>query len=69
MINIAGPYDAQAEPLLRSLGLPSINDMIYQESVSLVYKAVNNQAPIYLTNLFNKYPLYQLDHFSIPNEI
>ena len=48
------PYDAPAEPLLKSLGLPSVNNMIYQESASMVYKAVNNQAPIYLTTLFNR---------------
>ena len=39
------PYDAPAEPLLKSLGLPSVNDMTYQESASTVCKAVNNQAP------------------------
>ena len=48
------PYDAPAEPLLRSLGLPSVNDKIYQEPASMVYKAVNNQVPIYLTTLFNR---------------
>ena len=42
---MANKYDAPAEPLLRSRGLPSVNDMIYQESASMVYKAVNNQAP------------------------
>ena len=32
------PYDAPAEPLLKCLGWPSVNDMIYQESASMVYK-------------------------------
>ena len=32
------PYDAPAEPLLKSLGLPSVNNMIYQESASMVIK-------------------------------
>ena len=50
------PYDAPAEPL-KILGLPSVNNIIYQESASMVYKAVNNQVPIYLTTLFNKVPL------------
>ena len=48
------PYDAPAEPLLKSLGLPSINEMAHQESASMVYKAVDNQTPIYLTTLFNR---------------
>ena len=47
-------YDAPAEPLLKTLGLPSIKEMVHQESASMVYKAVNNQAPIYLTTLFNR---------------
>ena len=47
------PYEAPAEPLLKSLRLPSVND-IYQESASMVSKAVNNQAPIYLTTHFNR---------------
>ena len=48
------PYDAPAEPLLKSLGLPSINEMVHQESASMVYKAVNDQLPINLTTLFNR---------------
>ena len=47
------PYDAPTEPRLKILGLASVNDMIYQESASMVYKGVNNQSPIYLTILFN----------------
>ena len=48
------PFDAPAEPLLKSLRLPSINEMLHQESTSMIYKTVNNQAPIYLTTLFNR---------------
>ena len=47
------PNDAPTEPLLRSLGLPSVNEMVHRESTSIVYKTVNNQAPIYLTTLLN----------------
>ena len=47
------PYDAPAEPFVKSLGLTSINETVHQKSASMVYKAVNNQAPIYLTTLFN----------------
>ena len=47
------PYDAPAKPLLRKLGLPSIAEMIRQESASMVYKAINGQGPTYLSSLFN----------------
>ena len=47
------PYDAPAKPLLRKLRLPSIAEMIRQESVSMVYRAINGQAPTYLSSLFN----------------
>ena len=40
--------DIPAELLLKSRGLPSNNEMVHQESASMVYKAVNDQAPIYL---------------------
>ena len=48
------PYDAPAAPLLKSLGLPSVNEMVRYESASMIYKAVNNQASIFLTVLFNR---------------
>ena len=47
------PYDAPAKPLLRLLRLPSIAEMIRQESASMVYKAINGKAPTYLSSLFN----------------
>ena len=47
------PYDAPAKPLLRHLRLPSTAEMIRQESASMVYKAINGQAPTYLSSLFN----------------
>ena len=48
------PYDAPTEPLLRRPGLPNIQEMVYKESASMVYKAVRNKAPIYRTTLFNR---------------
>ena len=47
------PYDAPATPLLRQLRLPSIAEIIRQESASMVYNAINGQAPTYLPSLFN----------------
>ena len=37
----------------RPLRLPSIAEMICQESASMVYKAINGQVPAYLSSLFN----------------
>ena len=54
-IVINSPYDTPVEPLIKILGLPSANDMIYQENPSMAYKAVDNQAQIYLTTLFNRF--------------
>ena len=47
------PCDAPAKPLLRELRLPSIAEMIRQESASMVYKAIIGQPPTYLSSLFN----------------
>ena len=52
-IKTDSPYDAPAKPLLRQLRLPSIAEMIRQESASMVYKAINGQTPTYLSSLFN----------------
>ena len=46
------PYDAPAKPLLRQLRLPSIAEVIRQESASMVCKAINGQAPTYFSSLF-----------------
>ena len=46
------PFDAPAKPLLRQLRLPSIAELIRQESAGMVYKAINGQAPVYLSGLF-----------------
>ena len=42
------------EALLKQLQLPSISDMIKQESASMVYKALNAEAPIYLAEQFTR---------------
>ena len=47
------PYDAPAKPLLSQLQLPSIAEVIRQESASMIYKAINDQAPRYFSSLFN----------------
>ena len=47
-------YDVSVGPLLKQLQLPSISDMIKQESVSMVYKALTAEAPIYLAEQFTR---------------
>ena len=47
-------YDVSVGPLLKQLQLPSISDMIKQESASMVYKALNAEAPIYLAEQFTR---------------
>ena len=45
-------YDASALPIIRKLGWPTINELIESETLKTVYKSVNDQAPIYLTEMF-----------------
>ena len=47
-------YDVSVGPLLRQLKLPSISDIIAQEPASMVYKALNAEAPLYLTEQFTR---------------
>ena len=45
-------YDASALTIIRKLGWPTINELIESETLKMVYKAVNKQALIYLTEMF-----------------
>ena len=47
-------YDASSLPIIRELGWPIINERIKSETLKMVYKSVNDQAPIYLTEMFVK---------------
>ena len=38
--------------IIRKLGLPTINELIESEALKVMYKSVNDQAPIYLTEMF-----------------
>ena len=44
-------YDASALPIIRELGWPTINELIESETLKMVYKSLNDQAPIYLTEM------------------
>ena len=45
-------YDASALPIIKKLGWPTINELIESETLKMVYKSVNDQAPIYLKEMF-----------------
>jgi len=45
-------HDADARPLLNTLGLKTIQDLIDTEINTMVFKALNRLAPKHLSNLF-----------------
>ena len=47
-------YDASAAPLIQSLGWPTISNLNQKETVTLMYKSLNELAPEYMRNLFTK---------------
>ena len=47
-------YDMAVRSLLKQLQLPSISDMTKQESTNMVYKTLNEEAPIYLAEEFTR---------------
>ena len=48
------PYDAHSEPLIKELGWLTIKELIHTETVKIVYKALHNEAPEYLKELFHR---------------
>ena len=48
------PYDAHSEPLIKELGWLTIKQLIDTETVKIVYKALHNEAPKYLKELFHR---------------
>ena len=48
------PYDAPSQPLLEKLGWQPIKELINIETTMMVYRSMNNEAPSYLTNLFER---------------
>ena len=45
-------YNASALPMIRKLGWPTINELIESETLKMIYKLFNDQAPTYLTEMF-----------------
>ena len=48
------PYDVHSEPLIKELGCLTIKQLIHTETIKIVYKALHNEAPQYLTELFHR---------------
>ena len=53
-IETNSPYDAPSLPLLRKLGWNPIKELVDIETTMIVYKSINNEAPNYLTSLFER---------------
>ena len=47
-------YDAPSRPLIEGLGWKTIQELIQNESETMVFKSLNGLAPQYLCNLFTK---------------
>ena len=50
-IVINSAYDASALPIIRKLGWSTITELIESDTLEMVYKSVNDQAPIYLKEM------------------
>ena len=48
------PYNASALPVLRKLGWQTVNDLIVEETLKMVFKCTNDKAPSYLACLFRR---------------
>lgn len=48
------PYRSSAAPIIRQLGWPTVNDLIETETLKMVYRSINHEAPDYLTGLFQR---------------
>ena len=53
MIATSSPYDAPSQPLGR-LGWQTIRELIDMETATMVYRSINNEAPDYLSTLFER---------------
>ena len=48
------PYNASALPIIKKLGWQTVNDLIVKETLKMVYKCTNDEAPSYLACLFDR---------------
>ena len=47
-------YDASAKPIIKKLGWHTVSEIIQMETLSMVYKSINDLAPTYLTEMFSR---------------
>ena len=48
------PYRMSAPPIIKQLGWLTVNDLIETETLKMVYRSINHEAPDYLTGLFQR---------------
>ena len=48
------PYRMSAPPIIRQLGWQTVKELIEIETVKMVYRSINHEAPEYLTGLFQR---------------
>ena len=48
------PYDAPPQSLLEKLGCQTIRELIYMETATMVCRSIDNEAPDYLSTLFER---------------
>ena len=53
-IATSSPYDAPSQPLLEKLRWQTIREIIDMETAMMVYQSINNEAPDYLSTLFER---------------
>ena len=54
-IATSSPYDAPFQPLHGKLGWQTIRKLIDMETATMIYRSINNEAPNYLSTLFEKF--------------
>ena len=47
-------YDQSALPLIRALGWPTVMEILDLETLKMVFKSLNSDAPSYLSDMFNR---------------
>ena len=48
------PYRMSALPIVRQLGWQTVNELIRTETLRIVYRSIDHEAPEYLTRLFER---------------
>ncbi len=63
------PYNASAFPIIRKLGWQTVNDLILNETLKMVYKCRNDEAPSFLACLLVAYLKPLAENLEIPKPI